>query len=463
MKRILPVVVVVAGGLVAAIFARGESAPLAVKPVMPPAVNRPVDFVKDVVPIFQQSCVNCHSSGKSESDFSIETREKLIEGGGSGSPGMEPGKSAESTIIQLVSGLDPDPDRFMPKKGKKLTQEQIGILRAWIDQGAAWPKGYELHDASRPIPAKLEPRQVAIPAAHDGISNPIDLLLEPYFAKHDVKPTKVIDDRAFVRRIYLDLVGVLPSSDEVEKFVGDPDSGKRQALVRKLLDDKPRYAVHWLSFWNDLLRNDYKGTGYIDGGRLPITPWLYHALLDDMPYDQFVRELVTGANGSEGFTKGIVWRGVVNAAQTPQMQAAQNIGQVFMGVNLKCASCHDSFISQWKLTDSYGLAGVYADKPLEMERLQQAAGADGFDEVPVPAARHDRPEGAAREAFGAARAGHHQRAKRPAEPHDGQPDLAAADGPRDRRAGRRDGQTRPGTRICSMRWRGSSRTTTSSI
>ncbi len=365
------------GVSLAALLARvalGEDA--ATKPAVsiPPAAARPVDFVNDVVPILQQSCVSCHTSGKAEADFSLETREKILEGGGSGSPAITPGNSGDSQLIQLVSGADPDPDRFMPKKGKKLTPQQIGILRAWIDQGANWPKDYVLHDASRPIPAKLEPREVAIPAAHDGIDNPIDLLLEPYFKEHHVTPAKSIDDRAFARRIYLDLVGLLPPTEELDKFIAESSPAKRLDLVRKLLDDKPRYAVHWLSFWNDMLRNDYKGTGYIDGGRLPITPWLYHALLDNMPYDRFVRELVTGANGSEGFTKGIVWRGVVNAAQTPQMQAAQNIGQVFMGVNLKCASCHDSFVSQWKLSDSYGLAGVYADKPLEMERCSKPLG-----------------------------------------------------------------------------------------
>src|SRR5262245_54059639 len=137
MKRVLPVLIVV-GLSLAGIYARGEDsaknlAKPAAKPVMPPAVARNVDFEKDVVPIFQQSCVSCHSSGKAESDFSIETREKLLEGGGSGSPGIVEGKSAESTIVQLVSGQDPDPDRFMPKKGKKLTAEQIGVLRAWID------------------------------------------------------------------------------------------------------------------------------------------------------------------------------------------------------------------------------------------------------------------------------------------------------------------------------------------
>jgi hypothetical protein len=85
-----------------------------------------------------------------------------------------------------------------------------------------------------------------------------------------------------------------------------------------------------------------------------------------MPYDRFVAGLIDPTPASAGFTKGIVWRGVVNASQTPEMQAAQNISQVFMGVNLKCASCHDSFINDWQLADAYGLAGIYAEGPLQM-------------------------------------------------------------------------------------------------
>ncbi len=340
-------------------------------PEIPPAAQRKVDFEKDVAPIFATSCMQCHANGKYEADLSIESREKLLEGGAS-SPAIDVGKSSESLLIQLVSGTDPD--RIMPQKGKRLTPEQIGVLRAWIDQGAEWPKGYVLHDANKPIPAKVEPRKVELPPASADVTNPIDRILSPYFEKHNAKSGELVDDRVFARRVYLDLTGMLPPSGELEEFVNDTGPQKRSSLVKKLLADDDRYATHWLAFWNDLLRNDYKGTGYIDGGRLQITRWLYESLKNNMPYDEFVRQLVVGSKGAEGFTKGIVWRGVVNSAQTPQMQAAQNIGQVFMGVNLKCASCHDSFISQWKLTDSYGLAGVYADKPLEMERCTKPLG-----------------------------------------------------------------------------------------
>jgi hypothetical protein len=134
------------------------------------------------------------------------------------------------------------------------------------------------------------------------------------------------------------------------------------------------YADHWLSFWNDLLRNDYTRTGYIDGGRKQITGWLYDALLANKPYNEFVAELINPTPASEGFMRGIVWRGAVNASMTPQMQAAQNVSQVLMGVNLKCASCHDSFVSDWSLADAYGFAAVFADKPLEMVHCDKPTG-----------------------------------------------------------------------------------------
>ncbi|MDB6021907.1 MAG: hypothetical protein JWQ04_1764, partial [Pedosphaera sp.] len=176
------------------------------------------------------------------------------------------------------------------------------------------------------------------------------------------------------RRVYLDIVGLLPAPEALEKFAADRRADKRQRLVRSLLADNPNYAQNWMTFWNDALRNDYRGTGYIDGGRKQITGWLYSALATNMAYDRFVAQLINPTPESEGFTKGIVWRGTVNASQTPQMQTAQNISQVFMGVNLKCASCHDSFINDLTLNDAYGLAGIYAEDALEMVHCDKPTG-----------------------------------------------------------------------------------------
>ncbi|MEN9674880.1 MAG: hypothetical protein RIS76_776 [Verrucomicrobiota bacterium] len=333
---------------------------------LPAAATRPVDFVRDIQPILEASCVKCHGRGKSKGDWRLDTRETFLQPGESG-PALAAGGSAQSRLIHLVAGTDPD--EIMPQKGTKLTAEQVGLLRAWVDQGLKWPAEITF---AKPPDRNLRPRRPLLPAA--SAAQPLDALLDTYAGRHGASFPAVVDDRLFARRVWLDVVGLLPSPEDLMAFVADPAPDKRARLVRRLLADNPRYAQHWLTFWNDLLRNDYRGTGYIDGGRKQISTWLYAALRDNKPYDQFVRELVNPTEASEGFSRGIVWRGTVNASMTPSMQAAQNIGQVLMGVNLKCASCHDSFIDDWQLSDAYGLAGIYADEKLEMVLCDKPTG-----------------------------------------------------------------------------------------
>lgn len=336
------------------------------KEKLPPALKRKVSFSKEIYPLLEKSCTKCHGKGKAKGGFSLETREKLLAGGDSGQS-VVLGKSAESYLIELISGLDPD--NVMPQKGSKFTAEEVGLVRAWIDQGIIWEN--DVSFAKAPV-LNLKPRRPKLLGPKNG--HTVDRVLESYFAKHDVDTSKLVSDRIFARRVYLDTIGLLPTIDELEGFIASKVEGKRRILVRRLLADRKSYAEHWLAFWNDLLRNDYAGTGYIDGGRKQITGWLYGSLYNNKPYDRFVYELVNPTEHSEGFTKGIVWRGVVNASQKPHMQAAQHISQVFMGVNLKCASCHDSFINDWSLADAYALASVYADKPLEMIQCDKPTG-----------------------------------------------------------------------------------------
>ena len=333
---------------------------------LPPAAARTVDFHRDVQPILESGCVKCHGRGKAMGDWKLDTRDTFLLPGESG-PAVVVGDGARSRLVHLVAGTDPD--SAMPKKGSKLTPEQVGILRAWVDQGLKWDPQVTF---AQPPPNNLRPRLPELPPGKS--PQPVDRLVEAYAASHRIALARPVEDRLFARRAFLDVVGLLPSPEELDAFVRDRSADKRTRLVRTLLADDARYAQHWLTFWNDLLRNDYKGTGYIDGGRKQVSQWLYAALRDNVPYDRFVRELVNPTAASEGFTKGIVWRGTVNASMTPSMQAAQNVGQVLMGVNLKCASCHDSFIDDWQLSDAYGLAGIYADGPLEMVLCDRPTG-----------------------------------------------------------------------------------------
>ncbi|MEP6668031.1 MAG: DUF1549 domain-containing protein [Chthoniobacter sp.] len=347
-------------------FALASVAVAATSAKLPPPATHPVDFEKEIKPLFEAACIKCHAKGKDKGGFSLETREVFLKGGDNGA-GAVLGKSGESNIVELVAGLDPD--SIMPKKGTRWTPEQVGLLRAWIDQGAPWPAGITF---AKPPPQNLTPHPVVLaerPSVH-----PIDNLLANYFAEKGIAYPATVEDRIFARRVYLDLIGLLPTPEQLDAFLRDPAPDKRTQLVRQLLNDKRNYADHWLTFWNDLLRNDYKGTGFIDGGRKQISGWLYRALLDNLPYNRFVAELVNPTKASEGFSRGIIWRGTVNASMLPPMQAAQNVSQVFLGVNLKCASCHDSFVNDWSLADAYGMAAAYSDDKLELIHCDKPTG-----------------------------------------------------------------------------------------
>ncbi len=329
----------------------------------------PVDYRRDVESLFKARCYACHGQGARLGGLAMDTHSSLFAGGQSG-PVVVPGDPDKSLLIKLVSGGDPA--RTMPARGPRLTAPEIGVLRAWIASGAKmgvtetgtdWRPTLALHSPN--VPASTG-------GAHD--ANPIDLLLQSYYKQHKVAAAAPVEDRTYARRAYLDLIGLLPMPTQQTEFARDTRPDKRARLVDGLLADNANYSAHWMTFWNDMLRNDYAGTGYIDGGRTQITGWLRNALEINLPYDQFVRQLVNPAPQSAGFVNGIVWRGVVNASQTPPMQAAQNIAQVFMGVNLKCASCHDSFVSTWKLADAYGMASIYADRPLELIRCDKPTG-----------------------------------------------------------------------------------------
>jgi mono/diheme cytochrome c family protein len=339
---------------------------------LPPATTRTIDFAKDIQPIFEASCVQCHARGKEKGSFSIETRADWLAGGDHGAPAVA-GKSAEAPVVAMISGLEPD--IVMPQKGKKLTTEQVAVFRAWIDQGMTWPETITFFRAE---PTNLRPTALIDPPARASagadLAHPIDRHLDAYFSPRGLAWPAAVDDATYARRVWLDTIGLLPPLAELDAFLADRAPDKRTRLVARLLARDQDYAEHWLSFWNDLLRNDYKGPGYTDGGRKPITPWLYAALAQNLRYDRFVAQLVDPGAAAEGFANGIIWRGVVNASQVPPMQAAHGIAQVFLGVNLKCASCHDSFINEYTLADAYGLAAVYSPTPLEIAECDKPTG-----------------------------------------------------------------------------------------
>src|SRR5262245_5682313 len=214
----------------------------------------------------------------------------------------------------------------------------------------------------------------ALPAPPSpGRGHPVDDLLAAYWARQRVPPPGRCDDATFVRRACLDLTGLPPDEHAAAAFAADPAPDKDRRLVARLLADDRAYAEHWISFWNDLLCNDE--VSYILVTRQPFTAWLYQALAENRPFDRLVAELLDPPpGGPEGFVRGVDWAFSGTVSEVAPMRAARATAQAFLGVNLKCASCHDHFTHSWKLADSWGLAGFFTAENLRPHRCDRPAG-----------------------------------------------------------------------------------------
>ncbi|WP_130275411.1 DUF1549 domain-containing protein [Cecembia calidifontis] len=327
-------------------------------------------LIGEIRAILAHNCYKCHSGAKIEGDLRLDTKEFALKGGKSGAV-IVAGSPQKSELIRRIK-LPQNHKEVMPSKGNPLSKEEVALLSIWVEKGAPWPDNAANPSIYRV--ADLAPRRPSLPKAVKGLTNPVDLFVYDYFQKKGLPWPEGVDDKTFVRRLYLDMIGLLPDPADLDAFTKDPRPDKSAVLVETLLSRNEDYAMHWLSFWNDHLRNDYTGTGYITNGRFNISDWLYQSLLNNKPYNVFVKELLYPNEKSKGFIEGIRWRGTVNASQRTEMQAAQNVGQVILGLNLKCASCHDSFISDWKLDQAYAFANIFADTTLEISRCEQPTG-----------------------------------------------------------------------------------------
>ncbi|MDH3583931.1 MAG: DUF1549 domain-containing protein, partial [Phycisphaerae bacterium] len=232
-----------------------------------------VDFAHEVMPILDKHCSKCHTGEKKKGGLAMNTRAEFLAGGENGRV-VTPGDASESLLVKLINSNDKD--EWMPPKGPRVPAAEVAVLKKWIDAGMPWETGVRLGKSAWEPP--LKPRQVQLPPARNGREHPIDRLLDADLAEHQRPVPPPAADAVLLRRASLDAIGLLPSPARLQGFLADTADGKREKLIDALLADDIAYADHWLTTWNDLLRNDYTGTGFITGGRKQITTWLYAAL-----------------------------------------------------------------------------------------------------------------------------------------------------------------------------------------
>lgn len=323
---------------------------------LPPAATRPVDFVKDIQPLLTKHCYPCHGPEKQKADLRWDDKTSAFRPGDNG-PHFIRGKSAESRVIHLVAGLEPD--SIMPPKGEPLTADEVGLLRAWIDQGANWPDSSGSPEArKRNHWAFKTPARPAVPEVKSKKwpRNPIDNFILAQLEKEKLKPSPEADRVTLIRRLTLDLTGLPPTIAEVDAFLADKKPGAYERLVDRLLASS-HYGEKWARHWLDLAR--YADTnGYEKDKPRSIWPyrdWVINAFNRDLPYDQFVIEQLAGdllpkATREQKIATGFLRNSMLNqegGIEPEQFRVealidrVDTLGKSVLGLTVSCAQCHN--------------------------------------------------------------------------------------------------------------------------
>lgn len=338
---------------------------------LPPPAARKVDFVSDLLPLFAERCFDCHGDKKQESALRADNRADLLKGGDHG-PSLVLGKSAESILVQVLAGTHADLAR-MPKKKEKLTAEQIGLVRAWIDQGAEWEtvaiKKLTYNTNHWAFKAPVRP---AIPATSNKrwVRTPVDNFVLAKLKSEKLQPSPEADKITLLRRLSLDLIGLPPTPEEVDAFVADksPDAYGKQ--VERLLAS-PHYGEKWGRFWLDAARYADSDGFEKDKPRFiwAYRDWVVNALNRDLPYDRFVIEQIAGDQLPNATQDQIVATGFLRNAMLNEeggvdpeqfrMEAMFDrmdcIGKSVLGLTIQCAQCHNHKFDPIKQEDYYRL------------------------------------------------------------------------------------------------------------
>jgi cytochrome c553 len=361
---------------------------------LPAAVGREVSFQTEVKPILERTCIECHGERKQKSDFRLDERAHAMRGGSIG-VAIVPGKSAESPLIRYVAGgVD---GMRMPPKGEPLTAAEIGILRAWIDQGAQWPdpvapaRYAATHWSLKPL---VKPE---VPNLKDAtrVRTPIDAFVLATLEQKQLTPAGEADRRTLIRRVTFDLTGLPPTPEEVEAFLADPAGDAFEKVVERLLSSAG-YGERWARHWMDVVH--YAETHGHDEDKprpnaWPYRDYLIRALNEDKPYARFVEEQVAGdvlypedpqAIVATAFLAAGPWdqssqMGIQDGTLDKKMARVLDRDDViattmstFVSATVHCARCHNHKFDPISQEDYYALQAVFAgvdrvDRPYDSD------------------------------------------------------------------------------------------------
>lgn len=351
--------------LVALIAAPAAADEEAAKPAAEPALT--VDYTKQIQPILARRCYACHGPGDVAGGLNLAERDQALAETDSGEFAIVPGDVDASVLLARIT-TDDESER-MPPEGDAVTAEEAELLRQWIEQGAPWAK----HWAFEPLNTAVTPPVVDNPAWN---AHPVDAFIFDSLTQAGLQPNPPADRRTLIRRAYYDLIGLPPTPAEVDAFVADDDPQAYEKLIDQLLRS-PHYGERWGRHWLDLVRFAETNSFERDGAKPNV--WKYRDYVirsfnADKPYGQFVREQLAGDELDEVTTEtltatGYYRLGIWDDEPADPLQARYDelddlvatTSQVFLGLTIDCARCHDHKIDPIPQTDYYSLLAFMAD------------------------------------------------------------------------------------------------------
>ena len=324
---------------------------------LPAAAAGEIDFVKDVQPILRKTCYSCHGAEAQEAGLRLDIRSRAL-AGGDGGKAILPGQGAESRLVILAAGLDEDAGIMPPEgEGTPLTPVQIGILRAWVDQGAKWPEGvddvqHSSHWSFQPI------RRAQLPSVQDAawVTNAIDAFILARLERAKIAPSPQAPRSTLIRRVYLDLIGLPPTPEELNTFLTDESPDAYERMVERVFAS-PHYGERRGRHWLDLAR--YADSDGYEKDRARPHAWRYRnwvidALNADLPYDQFsiqqiagdmLPDITTEQRVATGFHRNTLHNTEGGTDQEEDrvkktVDRTNTVGTIWLGLTVGCAQCH---------------------------------------------------------------------------------------------------------------------------
>ena len=370
-------------------------------------------FESKIRPVFVENCYKCHSieQGKSKGELTLDTRAGLMKGGETG-PAIVPGDPGKSLLVKAIRYEDEDLQ--MPPKGEKLTPQQVADLTAWVKMGAPDPRNEAksgekltgLTEKARAHWAYQPVKKPAVPAVKNRAwcITPVDAFILQKIEEKGMLPSPEADRATLLRRATYDLIGLPPTTEEINAFLLDPaPTVYALAKVVDRLLASPHYGERWGRYWLDTARYADTVGGDRDGRRQDYRyayAWTYRdyvikAFNDDKPYDQFIVEQLAADKlpdiekdrsrlAALGFITVGERLGNNNDVINDRIDV---VSKGFLGMTVTCARCHDHMFDPIPTKDYYALHGIFAstiepaEKPLIKAALDQKLAKEFQDRI----------------------------------------------------------------------------------